>query len=104
EIIDSETMNVSQQIALFSRTEFLISIHGAGLTNIIFREGNPLKILEIIHPFNYVPFHYIMMAHTYGFQYQLLLGEKGRLNGVGGFRVSPLNFKQAIEDLLNKNN
>jgi len=100
EIVDSANMKVAHQIQLFSECEYLISVHGAGLTNIIFRQGNPLSILEIVHPSAYIPFHYIMLAHIYGYRYNVMLGENGKLKHEGGFRVNPVNFQQMIEALV----
>ena len=46
EIFFAEDLNFSEQVDLFSNTKNLISIHGAGLTNILFMQPNT-NILEI---------------------------------------------------------
>lgn len=102
EIIDASTINVAQQIEIFCDCECLISIHGAGLTNIIFRQGKPLSILEIIQPSDYIPFHYIMLAHQYGYSYNIMLGEKGSQRFEGGFRVNPRVLEVMIKDITVK--
>ena len=100
EIIDSEEIKVAAQIDLFSSCRYLISIHGAGLTNIIFRQGNPMTILEIVQPSDYIPFHYIMLAHLYQYNYNIILGEKGLLHQQGGFRVNADQLKTTLEDMV----
>ena len=100
EIIDTAHMKVYEQIKLFSECKYLISIHGAGLTNMIFRNQNPLAIIEIVHPFDYIPFHYIMLAHQFGYDYDILLGTEDALQFQGGFRVDPAELQEMIEAMI----
>jgi hypothetical protein len=100
EIIDTSNMKVAEQIELFSTCRYLISIHGAGLTNMIYRKGNPLTILEIVQPSAYIPFHYIMLAHQYNYSYDIMLGEKGQYHNQGGFRVNPSHFSMNLEAMM----
>lgn len=46
-IVDTEGLPLSDQIEIFSKTGMLIGIHGAGMTNLIFRGSAPLKVLEL---------------------------------------------------------
>ena len=46
EIVYSEDLSPQKQLELFSNTEYLISIHGAGLTNVIFMRPNT-TLLEL---------------------------------------------------------
>lgn len=46
-VVDTTNMPVSKQIEIFSKTGVLIGIHGAGLTNMIFRGSAPLRVLEL---------------------------------------------------------
>jgi capsular polysaccharide biosynthesis protein len=101
EIVDAAKMKVSDQIQMFSECRYLISIHGAGLTNMIFRRTHPLSILEIVQPSKYIPFHYIMLAHQYGFQYNILLGSEGVSRYQGGCRVDSIQLKKMIESMVN---
>jgi hypothetical protein len=100
EIIDTAGMKVAEQITLFTECRYLVSIHGAGLTNIIFRRGNPLTILEIVQPSDYIPFHYILLAHQFGYSYNVMLGEKGLLHYRGGFKVDPIQLKEQLEVMV----
>ena len=100
EIVDSEQIKVVDQIALFCSCQYLISIHGAGLTNIIYRQGNPMTILEIVQPSDYIPFHYIMLAHLYHYNYNIILGERGLLHQHGGFRVNADQLKTTLEGMV----
>ena len=100
EIVDTSNMKVAEQIELFSMCRYLISIHGAGLTNMIYRHRNPMTILEIIQPSAYIPFHYITLAHQYNYGYDIILGEKGNLHNQGGFRVNPAHFSINLEAMM----
>jgi hypothetical protein len=50
EVVDTEGWTLADQIELLRNTRVLIGVHGAGLTNIIFRRGAPLTLLELIPP------------------------------------------------------
>lgn len=73
-IIDSEELSVVEQFEIFSRATHVIGIHGAGLTNCIFRRGQQLRITEIF-PSDGIPPHYYWLAHEYCFDYDVIVGE-----------------------------
>jgi glycosyltransferase involved in cell wall biosynthesis len=100
EVVDSGTLPFREQINLFFGCRYVIGIHGAGLTNMLFRQGQPLSVLEIVHPFEYIPFHYMMLANGFGYPHHVLVGEKGHQSGVGGFFVDPVTFEAGIQALL----
>ena len=100
EMIDPSKLQFRDQANLFSECRFLIGIHGAGLTNMIFRQGKPLGLLEIIHPFEYIPFHYLMLAKQFDFDYNLISGRRGRKWGSGGFFLDSEGLELAIKRLL----
>jgi hypothetical protein len=65
----------------------------------IFRNGNPLSVVEIAHPFEYIPFHYIMLSTQFHYPYMVILGRKSNSTD-GGFRVEPGDLERAIDKLL----
>lgn len=74
-IIHTEQLSIADQINIFSRVKSLISIHGAGLTNMVFMpEGS--KILEIRNP---LPDHmnncFLSLADTMGHNYYYCLAK-----------------------------
>jgi len=81
-------------MALFSDASDVIAIHGAGISNIIFRKGHALRLLEIFHINDYLPFHYIMLASIFGFNYQALRGTQGEKSGTGGFYLNPQKIQE----------
>jgi len=85
--VDTAGISFQKQVELFSRAERVVAIHGAGTTNIIFRNGRPLEVLEIFHPNRYLPFHYIMLCKLFGYKYTAIEGTPGNLMGDGGFLV-----------------
>ena len=99
EIIDSAKLTFDDQVTLFSQCTLLIGVHGAGLTNLIFRSGYPLSVVEIAHPFEYIPFHYIMLSKQFNYPYEVILGKECNSKH-GGFRVDPEDLKTAIKKLF----
>jgi hypothetical protein len=53
-----------------------------------------------VQPSTYIPFHYIMLAKLFNYKYDMLLGQKGRMSGHGGFRVVALELDLKIKKLL----
>ncbi|MBX2917503.1 MAG: glycosyltransferase family 61 protein [Cyclobacteriaceae bacterium] len=90
---DTSGMTLQQQVEVFSNAAHVVAVHGAGITNIIFKKGE-LKLLELFHHNEYLPFHYIMLARIFGFEYAALRGEKGKRANEGGFYLNP----KALED------
>ena len=85
--VDTANVSFEKQIELFARAEVVVAIHGAGTSNIIFRSGMPLQVLEIFHPNPYLLFHYIMLSKLFGYKYTAIEGTPGKSAGDGGFLV-----------------
>ena len=101
EVVDTSQLSFSSQIELFSQCRHLVAIHGAGITNMIFRNNKPLSLLEIVQPSPYIPFHYILMAKLFNYDYDVLCGKKGKESGRGGFVVDANDFESKLYQVLN---
>lgn len=101
-IIDTSNMKISEQIRLFSSISFLISIHGAGETNIIFASKG-IRFLEIL-PSNRIACQYYWLAKSLELNYyDAILG--GNLPFTNrypekGFYLNPQKFENSIIKLL----
>lgn len=99
---DTEGMQLLNQIRLFSRASVILGVHGAGLTNMYFRNG-PCKVIEIFPPpsENYLPFHYMLLADLKSFSYEAIIGEEGK-HFSDGFRIDPeklaIKIRKAVDD------
>lgn len=69
--LDPQTLSLDVQMATFATCGFMVSPHGAGLTNMIFRRGAPLDIVEIFN-FNLVNDCYEIAAKQHDFGYRAL--------------------------------
>ena len=69
--IDPQTLSLDEQIATFAKCGFMVSPHGAGLTNMIFRRGAPMNVVEIFN-FNLINDCYEIVAGQHGFHYTAL--------------------------------
>ena len=68
-----ESLSVREQAELFSKTNIVLSLHGAGLTNIVFCQPHT-KIIEIF-PQSSTPIMYRKIASYYDLEYYYLLCE-----------------------------
>lgn len=82
--VDADGLTLDEQIACFAQARYVVGIHGAGLTNLIFRRGAPCSLLELFPPDNLPP-HYYWLAQNYGWGYDALVGRAGA--AVGSFDV-----------------
>lgn len=100
QIVDADTLTPPEQVLLFSTAEIIAGIHGAGLTNMIFRNGR-CRVLEIFPPpeAGYLPYHYIMLATMRGFAYDAVIGKPGGKFS-GGFYLDPEVFKKSLQNLV----
>ena len=100
ELVDTDGWSLEEQIVLFSETEFLIGLHGAGLTNIMFSYNNQLRIIEI-NPPNRIACQYYWLADIFGYRYNCILGDDGNNQTKNsliteGFSLSPQKLEEAI--------
>ena len=73
EIVDADALHFTDQMALFSQARYVIGLHGAGLTNLVYRQYQPLNVLELFSPDHVNP-HYVWLCHTFGYGYDALVG------------------------------
>ena len=101
-IIDPAGMPLSEQMERFSRAAFVVGVHGAGLTNIIFRRDAPLHLLEIFPgPPGPQAAQYFFVCRTTGFGYSTVSGDSGEAYPwSGGFTLDPHRLETAIEAML----
>jgi hypothetical protein len=89
EVVDTDGWTLAEQIELFRDTDVVVGVHGAGLTNVAFRRGGSLSLLELIPPgpfplsFNAArdgESDYESLCRYFGFTYSSLIGSiKGRI-------------------------
>jgi hypothetical protein len=106
DIVTTERMTVEEQMALFGEVAHLIGIHGAGLVNMMFRHGAPLKVLEIFPPselltWGTTPPHYCFMAQAFGFDYDALITSETRRGDYRSpFWLDPTALRERIQAML----
>lgn len=98
--VDTTGMPLQQQAEIFAAASHVVAIHGAGITNIIYRQHD-LHVLELFHHNEYLPFHYIMLARIFGFEYAAVRGQQGRQAAVGGFYINPKEIEAYCKAVFN---
>lgn len=100
QIVDAAKMSVEEQIRLFAGTRYLIAIHGAGITNIIFRGQGPLSLLELHHE-QLLNLDHKRMCDEMGHHWDHLEGKMAPGHPHhADFAVSPEQLEAKIEALL----
>lgn len=97
EIIDCDNLSFDQQVALFGECSHVIGIHGAGLTNIVWRKNAPLTLLELF-PENYVHPGYFWLAKNFEKKYLALTG--GNILPDTSFYIEPKVFEEKLITML----
>jgi hypothetical protein len=103
EIVDTDLLTIERQIKLFSETRYLVGIHGAGLSNMLFRYPERLSVIEIFPHTKgrfQMPPHYFLMAGALQFDYKPLLGSEFDNHVTKSFRLNVDLLEQAIASLL----
>lgn len=106
DIVATERMTLEEQMKLFAEVGYLVAIHGAGLINMMFRTGAPLKILEIFPPpqllsWGTTPPHYCFMAQALGFDYDPLITTETRQGDYrSSFRVDPIVLRERMRAMF----
>lgn len=97
EIVDTAELSLIEQIRIFANVEYLIGIHGAGLTNMIFAHKK-LKILEIF-PNTERPAHYKFIAMLRNYKYYFLVGSRPDRKRLSHFTVDPKKLEDSIRKM-----
>ena len=100
EVVDFDLLDLSAQIRLLVNSRYVIGIHGAGLTNMLFRGPRNMSLLEIYPPGEYYPFHYVLMANQLGYSYDGIIGVSGKHIYSGSFHVDIKELRNRIVNLL----
>ncbi len=75
EEVDAADLSIQDQMALFADTRHLVALHGAGLVNMIFRQGLPMSILEL---YAYNTYEFRSLSQELGYEWH---GLTSRLMG-----------------------
>ncbi len=97
EIVDADNLNLQQQIELFGETRYLVGIHGAGLTNVLYRKNAPLHLLELL-PQDYLQPHYFWISKGMGHNYSCFVGSRASYDT--SFYVDPEKFEKKLVQIL----
>lgn len=99
DVVDTDGLTLSDQMALFGSARLVVANHGAGLANLVYRLGQPVELVEVFSP-DFIRPHFISMAQMCGFGYDAVVGESE--GGDGDFRVNPEQFKAAVSRAITR--
>jgi capsular polysaccharide biosynthesis protein len=68
EDVDAAALSIPAQMELFANTRHLVAIHGAGLVNVIYRQGQPMSVLEL-YGRGYNTFDFRNLSRELGYQW-----------------------------------
>lgn len=96
ELIDSSQLSLKEQINLFSESRVVAGEHGAAFSNIIYRYGNSLEVLEIFSK-KHVSTCYFLTSKYLGYNYYSL---RAKTENQNGYEIEISVFKERLEKLL----
>jgi capsular polysaccharide biosynthesis protein len=104
-VVDTSELGLREQVELFSNAGFVVGIHGAGLTNLVFRKNAPLTLLELFPAQASPNWYYFFLCRTYGFGYGAMIGtntttDSGIPRANHAFRVDPMRLERQIVRML----
>jgi hypothetical protein len=98
--VDTSQMSVKDQIDLFADARHLIAVHGAGMVNVIYRQGAPLSVLEL-RPDVYNVECMQDINKDYGYYTDILGGKSDSSEAQhANFTVDPATLEQKIVEML----
>jgi capsular polysaccharide biosynthesis protein len=99
EIVDTEGMSIFEQMKLFAQAGVVVGIHGAGLTNLLFRGGRPTQLLEIFPPHDADPSFYLL-AKDLGYDWHHVVGQNpSSKERHANFELDPARLERSIREL-----
>jgi len=99
EVCDTDGMSLKDQVRLFTDAGMVVGLHGAGLTNIIFRHRKPMKLLELF-PADSRPDHYRNICTMFGYGYDFAEGGDRDKSNKARFYMDPAVFSKKIDEFL----
>ena len=97
EIVYAEQLTVSQQIKLMSETAFLVCLHGAALSNMLFMQEG-MKVMELRNINDSITHCFFNLASALGLQYFYTLNKGDRKDTImSDFTIDT----QALEEAFN---
>jgi len=99
EIVDTEQMPVLEQMKLFADSRVVAGIHGAGLTNLLFRAGHAANLLEIYPPHDADPSFYLL-SKDLGFGWNHIIGQSPTSKQRhANFQLDPHGLSKQLDQL-----
>jgi hypothetical protein len=95
EPVDADDLSAAEQVELFSSAATVVGVHGASLTNMVYRAGRglPMTLVELF-PANFVHPHFAATARTNDVTWSACVGSE--LVG-GSFSVAVADVVRAVE-------
>lgn len=98
ELVDTGNMTVDEQMDLFANTRYLVAIHGAGITNILFCNPDKFSLLEILPGREKLNSTFYWMAVAMHHKYDALL--TADMDADKRFRLEPDVLEKHIKRLV----
>jgi glycosyltransferase involved in cell wall biosynthesis len=101
EVLDFDDIRATSVPGLMKTFETVVGLHGAGLTNVMFRRGLPTRLGELIME-DWRDSAYSQVAHHFGYQYRALQVRRDvdAPKGEDVYRVDPERFRLFVHQLL----
>jgi hypothetical protein len=96
-ILDFSEIPTAEAAQVVRRYSRYVALHGAAITNLMFRRGKPTVIGEVL-PRDWLDASYSQLAHHFGFRYRAMLSE--RSGPEDSYQVDTARFTHLVDDVL----
>lgn len=98
-VVDTNGLHILKQVELFRNARFVVAPHGAGITNILFRDQSPLSLLEL-HPYTQTT-DFQSMCKECGYYWSYIKGNADSKDVQhADYWLDPSNLATKVEALL----
>ncbi len=98
EIIDCGKLSLLEQIDTFANSRIIVGEHGAGFSNIIYRCGHPLEILELFPPYH-ISTCYFVISLALGYHHNVL---RSQSQNSANYEIESALFREKLEQILDR--
>ncbi len=99
-VVDADDLPADEQMRLFAGVRVVVGLHGAGLSNLLFRRGAPLDLVELCPPIG-ATLDFCGLARVYGYGYYRIVGaDASDATRAANYSIDPAALDATLQTIL----